>query len=221
MCLQTQMIPHWAYKYIVAYFQFIARNFCGQKTNHIFRQSRSAQAATLTKFCDGHRKSSRGNRLLLCKRKLLFDDLQQFHGANLGADAAGNALGSGILGLHDHNLHGAGLHALAAADAELLVDHVNAGLGILGDGAVLTGAHALAALDAGHRLGAGTLGNHLDAGQILMEFLIESSGTGTDTFQTCHALNIFLNSQLLHSKSYPFSLIFYCIIQDKFQNSNG
>ena len=121
----------------------------------------------------------------------------------------------------NHDLHGADLDTLAALHTLLLIDHVNTGLGILSDGTMLTGTHALATLDAGHRLGAGTLGNHLDAGQILMEFLIESSGTGTDTFQTCHALNIFLNSQLLHSKSYPFSLIFHCIIQDKFQNSNG
>ena len=37
-----------------------------------------------------------------------------------------------------HNLHGAGFHALAALDAQLLVDHVNAGLGVLGDGLVFT-----------------------------------------------------------------------------------
>ena len=136
---------------------------------------------------------------------LLFDDLQNLHGADLDTDAAGDALGSGILGLHDHNLHGAGFHALTTADTQLLIDHEHTGLGILGDSTVLAGAHALTALDAGHRLGTGTLGDHLDAGQVLMEFLVESSGAGTNTFQTCHTLNIFLNSQLLHSKSYPFS----------------
>ena len=136
---------------------------------------------------------------------LLFHDLQHFHGANLGADAAGDALGSGTFGLHDHDLHGAGLHALAAADTQLLVDHVDTGLGILGDGTILADLHALAALDADNRLSTLTLGNNLDAGQILMKFLIESIGTSTDTFQTCHALGILLNSKLLHSKGYPFS----------------
>jgi hypothetical protein len=70
---------------------------------------------------------------------------------------------------------------------------------------VPTGTHALAALDAGHRLGAGSLCYDLNAGQVLMEFLVKSSGAGTDTFQACHAFDIFLNSQLLHSESYPFS----------------
>ena len=140
----------------------------------------------------------------LCK-KLLLHDFQQFHGANLGTDAAGDALGSRIFRLHDHNLHGAGFHALAAADTQLLIDHVNAGLGILGNCTMLTGSHALAALDAGNRLSTGTLGNHLDAGQVLVKYLVECGRAGTDTFQTCHTLNILLNSQLLHSKSYPFS----------------
>ena len=143
---------------------------------------------------------------MLCK--LLFHDLQNFHGAGLDADTASDALGSRGFGLHDHDLHGAGRYALAAADAELLVDHVHAGLGILGDGAVLTAAGALAALDADHGLCTGALGHDLDAAQILVEFLIESGGTGTDALQACHALDIFLNSQLLHNKSYPFSFLF-------------
>jgi len=86
---------------------------------------------------------------------------------------------------------------------------------------MLAGSHALTALDAGHGLCAGTLGNDLDAGQILMELLIESSGACADTFQTCHTFDIFLDSQLLHSKSYPFSFIFPDIIQDNGKNSNG
>ena len=140
----------------------------------------------------------------LC-RELLFHDFQNIHGANLGTDTAGDALGCRAIGLHDHNLHRAGFHALAAADAQLLVDHVNAGLGILGNGAVLANLHALAALNADNRLCALTLGNNLDAGQVLMKLLIESVGTGTDTLQTCHAFGILLNSKLLHSEGYPFS----------------
>ena len=133
---------------------------------------------------------------MLCK--LLFHDLQNFHGAGLDADTASDALGSRGFGLHDHDLHGAGRYALAAADAELLVDHVHAGLGILGDGTVLTSLHALTALDAGHGLGTGTLGNHLDAGQILMELLVESGRAGTDALQAGHAFDILFNSKLLH-----------------------
>ena len=134
----------------------------------------------------------------LC-RKLLLHDFQNIHGANLNADAAGDALGGGILGLHDHNLHGAGFYALAAADAELLIDHVNAGLGILGDGAGLTSLHALATLDANHGLCTLALSNHLDAGQVLMELLIKCVGAGADALQTCHTFSILLNNELLHS----------------------
>ena len=122
---------------------------------------------------------------------LFFHDLQQIHGANLDADAAGNALRSRAFRLHDHDLHGAGFHALAAADTELLVDHVHAGLGILGNGAVFTGLHALAALNAGHRLDTGALCNNLDAAQIRMKFLVKRSGAGTHALQTGHALNAF------------------------------
>ena len=121
--------------------------------------------------------------------KLLFHDLQQIHGADLDTDAAGDALGGRILGLHDHDLHGAGFHTLAAGNAQLLVDHVHAGLRILGDGTVLTGLHALTALDTGHRLSAGALGNHLDAAQIGMKLLVERIGTGTDALQASHALD--------------------------------
>ena len=136
---------------------------------------------------------------------LLFYDFQNLHGACLNADAAGDALAGSGFGLEHHHLHGAGFHALAALYAQLLVDHVNAGLGILSNGTVLTGLHALAALNADNGLSTSTLGNNLDAGQILMKFFVESVGAGTDTFQTCHALGILLNSKLLHSKGYPFS----------------
>ena len=129
---------------------------------------------------------------------LLFHDLQQIHGADLGTDAAGDALGSGLIGLHHHDLHGASLDTLTAADAEFLVDHVHAGLGILGDSAMLAGTHALTALDTSHRLCTGALRYDLDAGKILMELLVKGGGARTNTFQTCHALDIFLNSKLLH-----------------------
>ena len=143
----------------------------------------------------------------LC-RKLLLHDFQNIHGANLNADAAGDALGNGIAFLMYHDLHGADLDALAALDALLLIDHVNAGLGILGDGFMLAGFHALAALDADIGLSAGALGKNLDAGIVLMEFLVKSFGASADALQTSHALGILLNSQLLHSKGYPFSLLF-------------
>ena len=130
---------------------------------------------------------------------LLFNDLQHFHGAGLDTDAAGDALGSGVLGLQDHDLHRTGFHALAAADAVLLVDHVNTGLGILGDGVVLAGLHALAALDADIGLGTVTLGQDLNAGIVLVELLIKGLRAGTDTLQACHAGNIFLNRELLHN----------------------
>ena len=92
----------------------------------------------------------------------------------------------------------------AATNAQLLVDHVNAGLGVLGDGAVLTDLGALAALDASLRLGTGALGNDLDAAEILMELLIECVRAGTDTLEACHAFGIFLDSELLHNENSPF-----------------
>ena len=156
---------------------------------------------------------------MLCN--LLFHDLQQFHGAGLDADAAGDALGCGTFGLHDHDLHGAGLHALAAANTELLVDHVYAGLGILGNSAMFAGTHALTALDAGHGLGTGALSDHLDAGKILMEFLIECGGAGTDALQTCHALDILFNSKLLHVSETPSLKYSPAIIHDTRQNSKA
>ena len=106
-------------------------------------------------------------------RSLLLNNLQDLHGADLGTDSAGDALGSGILGFQHHDLHGAGLHALAAANALFLVNHVHTGLGILGNGLVLTGAGALAALDAGIGLGAVSLGDNADTGVVLVELLIK------------------------------------------------
>ena len=108
-------------------------------------------------------------------------DLQNLHGAYLDADAAGDALGSGShAGLANHDPEGASLFALAAADAELLVDHVDAGLGILGNGALLASSNTRTALDAGH--GANLTGTlyDLNAGLILMEFLIEGLRASTN-----------------------------------------
>ncbi len=130
---------------------------------------------------------------------LLFHDFQDLHGAGLDADAAGNALGYGAFGLENHNLHGASLHTGTAANAVLLVDHVHAGLGILGNGLMRTGLHALAALDADIGLCAGSLRNDLDAGIIGIELLIERLGAGTHALQTSHTFGIFLNSELLHN----------------------
>ena len=141
--------------------------------------------------------------------KLLFDDLQDLHGASLCADAAGNALGSRTLALHDHDLHGACLDALAAADTQLLVDHVDAGLGVLGDGTMLTGSHALAALDAGIGLRTSTLCNDLDAGQIGIKFLVESGGASLNTLQASHTFSGLIDNELLHSKILLLSLFFF------------
>ena len=136
-------------------------------------------------------------------QNLLFDDFQHFHGASLDADAAGNALCSGALSRLHHDLHGADFNALTAGGAELLVDHVDTGLGVLSDSAGLADLFALAALDAGHGLSAGTLCNDLDAGQVFVEFLEEGSGTSTDTLQACHALYILFNSKLFHTDRNP------------------
>ena len=81
----------------------------------------------------------------------VFHDLEDFHRAGLGADAAGDALRCGKPLLLNEDAERAGFLALAALDAELLVDHVNA-LCVLGDRAVLARLGALAALDADHGL---------------------------------------------------------------------
>ena len=132
-------------------------------------------------------------------KDLLLYDLQNFHGASLHADAAGNTLGGSAFFCHDHDLHGAGFYALAALDAQLLIDHVHTGLGILRDGTGFTDLGALAALDADIGLSAGALGKNLDAGIVLMEFLVKSFGASADALQTSHTFYIFLNSELLHN----------------------
>jgi len=120
-----------------------------------------------------------------------------------------------------HNMHGASLNTLTAADTVFLVDHVNAGLGILSNGIVLAGFHALTALNTYIGLCAGTLGNDLNSRVIGMKFLIESLRAGTNTFQACHTFYIFLNSELLHFKNTLLYVLFTFVIIYAFsKNSN-
>ena len=153
---------------------------------------------------------------------LLFDDFQHFHGASLYANAAGDTLGNRHFGLMDHDLHGANLDALTATDTVLLVDHVNAGLGVLGNGLMLTGLHALTALDADIGLSAAILASHdLDAGIVGVKFLVKSFGTSLYTLQASHTLYIFLNSELLHNGKLSFMYLIFDIINHAMKNSNG
>ena len=130
--------------------------------------------------------------------RLLLDDLQDLHGAGLDADAAGDALGSGGVLVLDDQAEGAGLGALAAAGAELLADHVNAGLGVLGDGTVGASFGAQTALGADLGLGSALALHDLDAGLGDIILLVESLGASLDTLQAGHALGAFLDRQLLH-----------------------
>ena len=123
-----------------------------------------------------------------CIQILLFDDFQNTHGAGLGADAAGDALGSGTLSRLNHNLHGANLYALTAGGTQLLIDHVHTGLGVLCNCTGLANLSAFAALDAGHRLGTAALCHHLNGTQVRIKGLIECSRASADTFQTSHTL---------------------------------
>ena len=136
--------------------------------------------------------------------ELLFYDFQNFHGANLDTDAAGDARGRRIFGLENHNLHGANFYALTTGNTLLLVDHVNAGLGVLGNCLMLTGLHALSALNAGHGLGAGALTYYLNAGIILMEFLVKCLRASPNALKTCHTFNILLNRESLHIQDFSF-----------------
>ena len=70
-------------------------------------------------------------------------------------------------------MHGTDLHALAAAVAQLLVDHVHA-LGVLGDSALLTGSGAFSALDTGVGLGLPVFSLHnLNAGFIRVKLFVK------------------------------------------------
>ena len=150
---------------------------------------------------------------------LLLHDLQDLHGTSLNTDTAGDALGSGAVFGSDHDLHGANFNTLAAGSAELLIDHVDAGLGVLGDSTGLTDLSTLAALDADHRLCLTLLVHDLNAGQILMELLIESGRTCVNTLQTCHALSALFNSKLLHNKESPLHIfrLYYTRCFTKYQ----
>ena len=140
--------------------------------------------------------------------QLLFDDLQDLHGTSLDTDAAGNALGSRVAFLQNHDLSGTNLDTLAAADTLLLVDHVNTGLGVLGDCTSLTDLCALTALNTDHRFCFALLFNNLNAGQILVEFLIKGGGTSVHTLQACHTLGVLFNHKFLHIREFPFSYVF-------------
>ena len=122
-----------------------------------------------------------------------------FHRTCLGADAAGDALGSRgrVLNLHQHAERTCFL-ALAAADAELLVDRVDA-LGVLGDRAVLAGLRALAALNADHGLGRAVALDDLKTCLGRVKFLVERLGASADALETCHALGSLFNGQLFHN----------------------
>ena len=133
-------------------------------------------------------------------RSLLFDDLKQLHGAGLGADAAGDALGSGFT--KRHHLHGTDLDALAAGGAELLVDHVYAGLGVLGDGVVGTGAGTLAALDAGFDLDIALVVHDTDAALGFIKHLVKRLGAGPDAGQTRHAFDALFYGKLFHGNTH-------------------
>ena len=145
-----------------------------------------------------------------------FDDFQDLHGASLDTDAAGDALGSGGVLVLDDQAEGAGLGALAAAGAQLLADHVHAGLGILGDGTVGAGLGAQTALGADLGLGSALALHDLDAGLGDIIDLVECLGASLDTLQAGHALRVFLNSELLHITN---PLCFYII--HKYYTGNG
>ena len=140
---------------------------------------------------------------------LLFHDLQDLHGASLDTNAAGNALGGGAVLGSDHDLHGANLHALATGGAELFIDHVDASLRILSNCTGFTNLSTLTTLDTNHGLSDTVLINDLNAGQILMELLIESGGTSIYTLQASHTLCTLFNNKLLHNKESPLLIIRY------------
>ena len=126
--------------------------------------------------------------LLICVN-LAFDDFENIHGASLYAEAAGDALSSGVFVNND--LEGADFSTLAAANAELLINNVNA-LSVLLDRACFTNLSALTALDADHGLGFAVLFDNLDSGLIGIKYLIVSFGTCTDASEASHASCFFV-----------------------------
>ena len=117
-----------------------------------------------------------------------------------------------------HNLHGADFHARAALAAQRRVDQINAGLGVLGDGTMLAGAHARATLNANIGLCLTILANdNTNAGQILVKLLIEGFGTGLNTLQASHALLVLLNSKLLHTNGFSFMRYFTKLLSSEME----
>ena len=161
------------------------------------------------------KKAAETGCLFQSKGDLLLNNLEDLHGAGLYADTAGNALGGGLADRSDHNLHGADLCTLTAGGTQLLVNHVNTGLGILGDSTELADLGALAALDAGHRLGTVALGNDLNAGKIRIKLLVEGHGTCPDALKTCHAFTVLFNGKLLHEKAPLFFIFRYILYRTK------
>ena len=166
------------------------------KTEHVFLLYHSVSLLST-------KNNIRAAEAALC-RYLLLHDLQDLHGASLDADATCNTLTGGIALLQYHDLHGADLHALATGNTQLLVDHVNAGLGILGDRTMLASLFTLAALDTGHGLCATALRNHLDAGIIRIEFFVEGIGACANALQTSHTFRSFFHSEFLHNRGLSF-----------------
>ena len=105
-----------------------------------------------------------------------------------------------------HDLHGTSLYTLTAGGAELFVNHVNTGLGVLGDGTELTGSGTLATLEAGHGFRLTIFIYDSDTGQVLMKLLIESGGASVHARQTSHTLATFFYSKLLHNKESPLHI---------------
>jgi hypothetical protein len=139
--------------------------------------------------------------------KLLFFNFQDAHRTSLGANTAGNALGHGILLLMYHHLGRTYFHTLTATDTQLLVDHIDAGLGILADRAMGAGAHAFAALYAGLDLGFALVVHDLYAALGRIKLLVEGLGAGPDAAQARHALNVFIGYKLLHRLFPPTSCV--------------
>jgi hypothetical protein len=95
-------------------------------------------------------------------------------------------------------MEGTSLCALTAGGAQLLINHINTGLGILSDRTVLTSLHAFATLDTCHRLCAALPLNYANTRQIGIKGLMESIGTCANALKARHTLNILFNSKFFH-----------------------
>jgi hypothetical protein len=73
---------------------------------------------------------------------------------------------------------------------------------------MLTGLHALTALDAGHGLGAITLGYNANAAQVFIKLFVKRLGASLHAGQASHTGFILLNSELLHGKELSFFMLF-------------